>query len=55
MVKYAKVDPNTAAATVLLTLKSTLDARQLQRVPHLLLKTGVITTPVDAAAMVVRQ
>jgi NitT/TauT family transport system substrate-binding protein len=53
MVKYAKVDPATAAATGLLTLKSTLDAQQLQRVPDLLLKTGVITTPVDAAAMVV--
>ncbi|WP_410613814.1 ABC transporter substrate-binding protein [Amycolatopsis sp. lyj-109] len=54
MVKYAKIDPGTAAATGLLTLKSTVDDRQLQRVPDLLLKTGVLTNPVDVAAMVVR-
>ncbi|RSD19311.1 ABC transporter substrate-binding protein [Amycolatopsis eburnea] len=53
MVKYAKIDAATAASTGLLTLQSTLDARRLQRVPDLLLKTGVLTTPVDAAAMVV--
>jgi len=54
MVKYAKIDPETAAATGLLTLKSTVDAGQLQRVPDLLLKTGVLAKPVDVAAMVVR-
>ena len=54
MVKYAKIDAATAASTGLLTLQSTLDARRLQRVPDLLLKTGVLTTPVDVAAMVVR-
>ena len=54
MVKYAKIDANTAANTGLLTLKSTLDARQLQRVPDLLLKTGVLAKPVDVSAMVVR-
>jgi NitT/TauT family transport system substrate-binding protein len=54
MVKYAKIDADTAARTGLLTLKSTLDARQLQRVPDLLLKTGVLAKPVDVSAMVVR-
>ncbi|MGW3963127.1 ABC transporter substrate-binding protein [Amycolatopsis sp. NPDC005003] len=54
MVKYAKIDPDTAAATGLLTLKSTVDVRQLQRVPDLLRKTGVLANPVDVAAMVVR-
>ncbi|WP_439383958.1 ABC transporter substrate-binding protein [Amycolatopsis lexingtonensis] len=54
MVKYAKIDAATAASTGLLTLQSTLDARRLQRVPDLLRKTGVLTTPVDVAAMVVR-
>jgi NitT/TauT family transport system substrate-binding protein len=54
MVKYTKIDADTAAHTGLLTLKSTLDARRLQRVPDLLLKTGVLAKPVDVAAMVVR-
>ncbi|HEY3470249.1 MAG TPA: ABC transporter substrate-binding protein [Amycolatopsis sp.] len=54
MVKYAKIDADTAARTGLLTLKSEVDARRLQRVPDLLLKTGVIAKPVDVAAMVVR-
>lgn len=54
MVKYAKIDADTAARTGLLTLKSALDARQLQRVPDLLLKTGVLAKPVDVSAMVVR-
>ncbi|MEV6645374.1 ABC transporter substrate-binding protein [Amycolatopsis sp. NPDC051371] len=54
MVKYAKIDADTAARTGLLTLKSTVDARQLQRVPDLLLKTGVLAKPVDVSAMVVR-
>ncbi|GAB3135525.1 ABC transporter substrate-binding protein [Amycolatopsis stemonae] len=54
MVKYAKIDADTAARTGLLTLKSTLDAKQLQRVPDLLLKTGVLAKPVDVSAMVAR-
>jgi hypothetical protein len=43
-----------AENTGLLTVKSTLDARQLRRVPDLLLKTGVLAKPVDVSAMVVR-
>ncbi|MGW4520398.1 ABC transporter substrate-binding protein [Amycolatopsis sp. NPDC004378] len=54
MVKYAKIDADTATRTGLLTLKSTLDAKQLQRVPDLLLKTGVLAKPVDVSAMVAR-
>lgn len=54
MVKYAKVDADTAAHTGLLTFRSEVDVRQLQRVPDLLLKTGVLSTPVDVAGMVVK-
>ncbi|WP_284749639.1 ABC transporter substrate-binding protein [Amycolatopsis sp. RTGN1] len=54
MVKYAKIDADTAARTGLLTFQSTVDARRLQRVPDLLLKTGVLAKPVDVSAMVVR-
>ena len=54
MVKYAKVDADTAAHTGLLTFRSIVDVRELQRVPDLLLKTGVLTTPVDVATMVAK-
>ncbi|MFD9895561.1 ABC transporter substrate-binding protein [Amycolatopsis sp. NPDC059027] len=55
MVKYAKVDQDTAALTTLLTFQSTLDARRIQRVPDLMLQMGAITTKVDAAPMIVPQ
>ncbi|MCR6484308.1 ABC transporter substrate-binding protein [Amycolatopsis sp. OK19-0408] len=54
MVKYAKIDADTAGRTKLLTFQSTVDVRRLQRVPDLLLKTGVLAKPVDVSAMVVR-
>lgn len=52
IVEFAKVDPKVAAATRMLALRSTVDATQLQRVPDLLVEYGVISKPVDAAAMV---
>ncbi|MFC4081507.1 ABC transporter substrate-binding protein [Amycolatopsis samaneae] len=55
MVKYAGVDAETAARTTLLTFRSTVDPRQLQRVPDLMLRMGAIATGVDAAPMIVPQ
>lgn len=55
VVKYAKIDAETASLLTLPTFGSTLDARRLQRVPDLLLQTGVITTKVDADSMLAPQ
>jgi NitT/TauT family transport system substrate-binding protein len=52
LVEYSGIDAETAAATALLTFRSTPDARELQRVPDLLLEFGVLREPVDAAAMI---
>ncbi|MEU8638409.1 ABC transporter substrate-binding protein [Amycolatopsis sp. NPDC048633] len=55
LVKYAKIDPDTAKLLTLPGYGSTLDARRLQRVPDLLLQMGVITSKVDAATMIAPQ
>ncbi|SEF36645.1 NitT/TauT family transport system substrate-binding protein [Amycolatopsis pretoriensis] len=55
LVKYAKIDEDTAKLLTLPGYGSTLDARRLQRVPDLLLQMGVINTKVDAAAMIAPQ
>jgi NitT/TauT family transport system substrate-binding protein len=55
LVKYAKIDEDTAKLLTLPGYGSTLDARRLQRVPDLLLQMGVITSKVDAASMIAPQ
>jgi len=55
IVKYAKVDAETASLLTLPTFGSTLDPRRLQRVPDLLLQTGVLTAKLDAAPMLAPQ
>ncbi|MFJ7211966.1 ABC transporter substrate-binding protein [Amycolatopsis sp. NPDC098790] len=55
LVKYAKIDEDTAKLLTLPGYGSTLDARRIQRVPDLLLQMGVITSKVDAAAMIAPQ
>ncbi|WP_410656159.1 ABC transporter substrate-binding protein [Amycolatopsis sp. lyj-112] len=55
LVKYAKIDQDTAALTTLLTLQSTLDARRIQRVPDLLLQMGAIQTKIDVSGMIAAQ
>jgi len=52
LVQHSGIDAETAAATALLTFRSELDAQRLQRVPDLLLDFGVLSRPVDAAAMI---
>jgi NitT/TauT family transport system substrate-binding protein len=52
LVEHAGIDAETAAATGLLTFRSELDARELQRVPDLLLEFGVLRERVDASAMI---
>lgn len=55
LVKYAKIDKDTAALTALLTFQSTLDARRIQRVPDLLLQMGAIPAKIDVAPMIAAQ
>ncbi|GAB3718406.1 ABC transporter substrate-binding protein [Amycolatopsis oliviviridis] len=55
IVKYAKVDAETASLLTLPTFGSTLDPRRLQRVPDLLQQTGVLTAKLDAAPMLAPQ
>ncbi len=55
LVKYAKIDEDTAKLLTLPGYGSVLDARRLQRVPDLLLQMGVITSKVDAAPMIAPQ
>jgi NitT/TauT family transport system substrate-binding protein len=55
LVKYAKIDEDTAKLLTLPGYGSTLDARRVQRVPDLLLQMGVITSKVDAAPMIAPQ
>jgi len=55
LVKYAKIDQDTAALTTLLTFQSTLDPRRIQRVPDLLLQMGAIQTKIDVGPMIAPQ
>ncbi len=55
LVKYAKIDTDTASLLTLPGYGSTLDARRLQRVPDLLLQLGAITAAIDAAPMIAPQ
>ncbi|AGM09895.1 ABC transporter substrate-binding protein [Amycolatopsis keratiniphila] len=55
LVKYAKIDQDTAALTTLLTFQSTLDPRRIQRVPDLLLQMGAIPTKIDVGPMIAAQ
>jgi NitT/TauT family transport system substrate-binding protein len=55
VVKYAKVDADTAALLTLPTFGATLDARRLQRVPDLLLQTGAIPAKIDVGPMIAPQ
>lgn len=55
LVKYAKIDTDTASLLTLPGYGSTLDARRLQRVPDLLLQLGAITAGIDAAPMIAPQ
>ncbi|MFK0248017.1 ABC transporter substrate-binding protein [Amycolatopsis azurea] len=55
LVKYAKIDQDTAALTTLLTFQSTLDPRRIQRVPDLLLQMGAIQTKIDVGPMIAAQ
>jgi NitT/TauT family transport system substrate-binding protein len=52
LVEHTGIDAETAAATGLLTFRSTPDARELQRVPDLLLEFGVLKQRVVASAMI---
>ncbi|MET8852255.1 ABC transporter substrate-binding protein [Amycolatopsis sp. NPDC004625] len=55
LVKYAKIDGDTAKLLSLPAFSAKLDARRLQRVPDLMLQMGAITTKVEAAAMIAPQ
>jgi NitT/TauT family transport system substrate-binding protein len=55
LVRHAEMDMGVAKLVKLPTFQSILDPRRIQRVPDLLLKLGVITTGVDAAAVIVPQ
>lgn len=55
LVKYAKIDTDTASLLTLPGYGATLDARRLQRVPDLLLALGAITAAIDAAPMIAPQ
>jgi NitT/TauT family transport system substrate-binding protein len=52
--EYAKIDPDTAKLSTLLSFSSTLDATRIQRVPDLMLEFGVIKDKIDAASMIAR-
>lgn len=53
LVEFSGVDAETAKAATLLTFQSTLDSKQIQRVPDLMRQFGVIPSGIDAAAMIV--
>ncbi|MFE5563981.1 ABC transporter substrate-binding protein [Amycolatopsis japonica] len=55
LVKYANLDKDTASLAILPEFESLLDARRQQRVPDLLLRTGMIAARFDAAPMLVPQ
>ncbi|MEU5259037.1 ABC transporter substrate-binding protein [Amycolatopsis sp. NPDC021455] len=55
LVKYAKIDEDTAKLLTLPAFGSELDPRPIQRVPDLMLQLGALTTPVNAASMIAPQ
>jgi NitT/TauT family transport system substrate-binding protein len=55
VVKYAKVDADTAALITLPNYHSTMDPRRLQRVPDLLQEFGLISKRVDVTTMLAPQ
>lgn len=55
LVKHAKIDETIAKLLTMPGFSSSLDARRIQRVPDLLLRMGVITSPVDAAKTIALQ
>ncbi len=55
LVKYAKIDEDTAKLLTLPSFGVRLDPRRLQRVPDLMLQMGAITSSVDAASMIAPQ
>ncbi|WIY07591.1 ABC transporter substrate-binding protein [Amycolatopsis mongoliensis] len=52
LVRFAKIDEDTAKLLTLPGYGSTLDSRRLQRVPDLLLQLGVIPSPIDVNSMI---
>ena len=52
--EYAKIDPDTAKLSTLLTFSSTLDATRIQRVPDLMLEFGVIKEKINVSTMIAR-
>lgn len=52
LVRFAKIDEDTAKLLTLPSYRSTLDSRRMQRVPDLLLQLGAIKGPIDATSMI---
>ncbi|MFG1647320.1 ABC transporter substrate-binding protein [Amycolatopsis sp. NPDC049252] len=52
LVRFAKIDEDTAKLLTLPGYGSTLDSRRLQRVPDLLLQLGTIPSPIDVNTMI---
>ena len=52
LVRFAKIDEDTAKLLTLPGYGSTLDSRRLQRVPDLLLQLGAIPSPIDVNSMI---
>ncbi|GAB3165361.1 ABC transporter substrate-binding protein [Amycolatopsis sp. NPDC004378] len=52
LVRFAKIDEDTAKLLTLPSYRTTLDSRRMQRVPDLLLQLGAINGPIDAASMI---
>lgn len=52
LVRFAKIDEDTAKLLTLPGYGSTLDSRRLQRVPDLLLQLGAIPNPIDVNSMI---
>jgi len=53
LVKYSKVDEDTARIATLLTFQSKLDATRIQRVSDMMLEFKAIPTPIDMSKMIV--
>ncbi|MFC5099895.1 hypothetical protein [Kibdelosporangium philippinense] len=52
LVEYAKVTPEIAKSTRLLTFESKVDVKSIQRVPDLMREFGFIDKQVDVASMI---
>jgi NitT/TauT family transport system substrate-binding protein len=52
LVRFAKIDEDTAKLLTLPGYGSSLDSRRLQRVPDLLLQLGTIPSPIDVNSMI---